>query len=76
MDGILDDKTKFIKKDEVNLHDSTVKNEQKLQKRFLDLVHQNVLARAVYDRIRLTGSRNYGLPKINKENVPLIPIYL
>ena len=61
----------------VDLHENTAKNEQKLQKRLLDLVHQNILARDVYDRVRPTDSqlpRMYGLPKTHKENIPLRPI--
>ena len=45
MDDILDDKTKFTKISTVNQHDNTAKNEQKLQKRLLELVNQKVLAR-------------------------------
>ena len=74
---ILHDKTKFLNMGGVDLHDNTAKNEQKLQKRLLDLVHQNILARDVYDRVRPTGSqrpRMYGLPKTHKENIPLRPI--
>ena len=55
MDDILEDKTK-IKIGDVNQHDNTAKNEQKLQKRLLELVNKKVLARGVYDRIRPTGS--------------------
>ena len=51
MGCILDDKTKFLNMGGVDLRDNTAKNEQKLQKRLLDLVHQNILARDVYDRI-------------------------
>ena len=61
----------------VHLHDNTAKNEQKLQKRLLDLANQNILARDVYDRVRPTGSqrpRMYGLPKTHKEDIPLRPI--
>ena len=62
----------------VDLHDNTAKNEQKLQKRLLDLVYQNILlARDVYDRARPKGSqrpRMYGLPKTYKENTPFRPI--
>ena len=51
MGNILNDKTKFLNMGSVNLHDNTAKNEQKLQKRLLDLVNQNILPRDVYDRI-------------------------
>ena len=67
MSSILHCKTKFLNMGGVDLHDNTAKNEQKLQKRLLDLVHQNILARDVYDRVRPTGSqrpRMYGLPTI------------
>ena len=77
MGNILEDKTKFLNMGSVNLHDNTAKNEQKLQKRLLDLVNQNILARDVYDRIRPTGSqrpRMYGLPKTHKEDTPFRPI--
>ena len=77
MGNILDDKTKFLNMGSVNLHDNMAKNEQKLQKRLLDLVSQNILARDVYDRIRPTGSqrpRMYGLPKTHKEDTPFRPI--
>ena len=77
MGCILDHKTKFLNMGGVDLHDNTAKNEQKLRKRLLDLVHQNILARDVYDMIRPTGSqrpRMYGLPKTHKENIPLRPI--
>ena len=77
MGNILEDKTKFLNMGSVNLHDNTAKNEQKLQKRLLDLVNQNILARDVYDRIRPTGSqcpRIYGLPKTHKEDTPFRPI--
>ena len=77
MGSILHDKTKFLNMGGVDLHDNTAKNEQKLQKRLLDLVHQNILARDAYDRVRPTGSqrpRMYGLPKTHKENIPLRPI--
>ena len=40
----------------VDLHDNTTKNDQKLQKLLLDLVHQNILARDVYDKVRPAGS--------------------
>ena len=56
MGSILHDKTKFLNMGGVDLHDNTAKNEQKLRKRLLDLVHQNILARDVYDRVRPTGS--------------------
>ena len=58
----------------VHLHDSTAKNEQKLQKRLLDLANQNILARDAYDRVRPTGSqrpRMYGLLKTHEEDIPL-----
>ena len=61
----------------VDLHDNIAKNEQKLQKRLLDLVHQNILARDVYDRVQPRGSqrpRMYFLPKTHKENIPLRPV--
>ena len=77
MGCILDDKTKFLTMCGVDLHDNTAKNKQRLQKRLLDLVHQNILARDVYDRVQPTGSqqpRMYGLPKKHKENIPLRPI--
>ena len=77
MSGILDDKTKFLNMGGVDLHDNTAKNEQKLQKRLLDLANQKILARGVYDRVRPTGSqrlRMYGLPKTHKENIPLRPV--
>jgi len=54
MGCLLDDKTKLFNMGGVDLHDHTAKNEQKLQKRLLDLVHQNILARNVYDRVRPT----------------------
>ena len=57
MGSILEDKTKFLNMGGVHLHDNTAKNEQKLQKRLLDLVNQNILARDVYDRVRPTGSQ-------------------
>ena len=38
MGNILEDKTKFLNMGSINLHDNTAKNEQKLQKRLLDLV--------------------------------------
>ena len=62
---------------DVNLNDSTAKNEQKLHKRLLDLVNQNMLARDAYERVRTTGSqqpRMHGLPKTHKQNIPLRPI--
>ena len=59
MDDILDDKTKFTKIGDVNQHDNTAKNEQKLQKRLLELVHKKVLARGVYDRIRPGADLGY-----------------
>ena len=77
MGSILEDKTKFLNMSGVHLHDNTAKNEQKLQKRLLDLANQNILARDVYDRVRPTGSqrpRMYGLPKTQKEDIPLRPI--
>ena len=77
MGSILEDKTKFLNMGGVHLHDNTAKNEQKLQKRLLDLANQNILARDVYDRVRPTGSqrpRMYGLPKTHKEDIPLRPI--
>ena len=61
----------------VEQHDSTVKTEQKVQKRLLDLVNQKVLTCDIYDRIRPTGSQRpsmYGLPKTHKEATPLQPI--
>ena len=73
-------KSDYIKKmnmSGIELHDNAAKNEQKLQKRLLDLVHQNILALHVYDRVRPTGSqrpRMYGLPKTHKETIPLRPI--
>ena len=54
----------------VELHDNTAKNEQKLQNRALDLVHQNILTRDVYARVQPTGSqrlRMYGLPKTQRK---------
>ena len=77
MGSILEDKNKFLNMGGVHLHDNTAKNEQKLQKRLLDLANQNILARDVYDRVRPTGSqrpRMYGLPKTHKEDIPLRPI--
>ena len=56
MGCVLDDITKFLKMGGVHLHDNTDKNEQKLQKRLLDLVRQNILAHDAYDRVRPTGS--------------------
>ena len=47
----------------VDLHDNKAKNKQKLQKRLLDLVHQDILAHGVY-----------GLPNTHKENIPHRPI--
>ena len=47
MGCILDDKTKFLNMGGVDLHDNTAKIEQKLQKRLIDLVHQNIRARDV-----------------------------
>ena len=55
MSSILDDKTKFFNMGGVDLHDNTAKNEQKLQKRLLDLANQKILAPNVYDRVRPTG---------------------
>ena len=77
MGSILEDKTKFLNMGGVHLHDNTAKNEQKLQKRLLDLANQNILARDICDRVRPTGSqrpRMYGLPKTHKEDIPLRPI--
>ena len=61
----------------VDLHDNAAKSEQRLQKRLLDLVHQNILACNIYGRVRPTGSQRpqmYGLPKTHKENILLRPI--
>ena len=69
--------TKFLNMGGVDLHDNTAKNEQKLQNRLLDLVHQNIFVCDVYDRVGPTGSKRpriYGLPKTHKENIPLRPI--
>ena len=55
MGSILDDKTKFLDMGGGQLHDNTAKNEQKLQKRLLDLANQNIVARD-YDRVRPTVS--------------------
>ena len=66
MGCILDDETKCLNTGGIDLHDNTAKNEQKLQKRLLYLVYQNILARDVYDKVRPTGSqrpRMYGLTK-------------
>ena len=57
MGSILEDKTKFLNMGGVHLHDKMTKNEQKLQKRLLDLANQNILALDVYDRVRPTGSQ-------------------
>ena len=76
MGSILDDKTKFLNMGGVHLYDNTAKNEQKLQKLLLDLVHQNILTRDVYVSVRTTGSqrpRIYGLPQKHKEDIPLRP---
>ena len=76
MGGILD-KTKFLNMGGVDLHENTAKNEQKVQKRLLDLATQSILACDAYDRARSTGSqqpRMYGLPKKHKQNIPLRPI--
>ena len=77
MGSILEDEAKFLNMGGVHLHDITAKNEQKLQKRLLDLANQNILARDVYDSVRPTGSqrpRMYGLPKTHKADIPLRPI--
>ena len=78
--NILEDKTKFLNMGSINLNDNTAKNEQKLQKRLLGLVNQNILARDVYDRIRPTGSpqrpRMYGLPKTHKEDTPTLAHFI
>ena len=55
MGSIIDDITKRLSMDSVDLHDNTAKNEQKLQKCLFDLVNQNILTRDVYDRVRPTG---------------------
>ena len=57
MGSILDDKTKFSNRGGLHMDDNVAKNEQKLQKRLLDLAYQNILARDVYDRARRTGSQ-------------------
>ena len=52
---VLNNKTKFLTMGRVHLHDNAAKNEQKLQKRLLDLANQNILARDIYDRALPTG---------------------
>ena len=77
MYNILNGKTKFVNMGSVNLHENTAKNEQKLQKRFLHLVNQDILALGVYDRIRPTSSqrpRMYGVPKTHKDDTAVRPI--
>ena len=76
MGNIFDDKTKFLNMGSVDQHDNTAKTEQKLRKRFLDLVNQKILTRDIYDRIRPTGSqrpRMHGLPKTHIEGITLWP---
>ena len=48
-----------------------------LPEHFLDVVHQDILARDVYDRGQATGSQwlqMYGLPKTHKETIQIRPI--
>jgi len=75
MGCVLDDKANFFNMGGVDLHDNTAKNEQKLQKRLLDLVEQNILANDGDNKVGLTPRpRMYGLRKIHKENIPLRPL--
>ena len=78
MGSILYYKARFLGMGSVDLHDNTAKNEQKLQKRLLDLANQTIMARDVYDRVRPTGSqqsRMHGLPKTPKKTSHLGRFY-
>ena len=68
----LDDTSKFLKISELSF-DDTHKFEIKLQKRFLELSKKKIISRKVYELIRPIGlqrPRIYGLPKIDKSDIP------
>ena len=76
MATILDNTTKFLKIGDLSI-DDTHKLEIKLQKQFLELIKKKIISWEVCELIRSIGSqrqRMYGLPEIQKSNIPLRPI--
>ena len=73
--SILDDGTKFML-DSVQ-KDCSQQEENKLIQLLKTLKSQNVISKALFDKLSPVGAqppRLYGLPKVHKQNVPLRPI--
>ena len=76
MDAVLNDKTKF-KLLTSDLIKSTLNQENKLRNFLKELKSENAITDELYKKLCWTGSRPgvlYGLPKVQKVNLPLRPI--
>ena len=76
MDAVLNDKTKF-KLLTSDLIKSTLNQENKLRNFLKELKSENAITDELYKKLCRTGSRPgvlYGLPKVQKVNLPLRPI--
>ena len=77
MDDNLNNTSKFQVNGSTKDKDNTANIESRIQRQLLKLYNSNVTSESVYKQIRPSGSqrpRMYGLPKIHKKGIPLLPI--